>query len=101
MPSYTIRVDLPCEGDEAFAALDRAMKRNGFVDWIRSSDKCQLPRGEYNLHHSDLDLAGVLEQAVTASKAVRTATAPLILVTEAAGRLWSGLGPWCDTLDRT
>ncbi len=96
MANYSVRIELPGASDADYGSLDAAMREEGFVRWIvgASGKREQLPTGEYNLIDSDLHQAMVLGRAEEAARAVQSEPAPLIIVTESAGRIWSGLPRW-------
>jgi hypothetical protein len=98
MTNFTVRVELHDADDDDYSRLHEAMEEGGFVRWIsdRNESKDQLPTAEYNLANSALDRSAVLERARTAADSVKRKPTPWILVTESAGRTWSGLKPWKD-----
>jgi len=100
MTNYTVRVELHDADDEDYANLHVAMEKQGFVRWIKDSDgsKYRLPTAEYNMTNTALDRSRVLERAKTAANSVKSKPTPWILVTESAGRSWSGLKPWTVSL---
>jgi hypothetical protein len=91
MTSFTVRVELHKADEDDYANLHTEMEDRGFVRWIegRNGSKDRLPTAEYNLVGSSLTRA-------KAANAVKPNPAPWILVTEAAGRTWSGLKTWRD-----
>ena len=96
LANYSIRVELHQGTDEEYASLDAAMIEEGFVRWIvgGGGKKERLPTGEYNLIDSDLHQAMILGRVEEAAYAVKPTPKPSIVVTESAGRTWSGLNPW-------
>jgi hypothetical protein len=98
MPSFTVRVELHKADEDDYANLHTEMEDRGFVRWIEGRDgsKDRLPTAEYNLVGSSLTRAEVRKQAEAAANAVKPNPTPWILVTEAAGRTWSGLKTWRD-----
>jgi hypothetical protein len=56
----------------------------------------RLPTAEYNMADTSSTRAEVLARARAAANAVRPRPEPWILVTQSAGRQWSGLPPWDD-----
>jgi hypothetical protein len=96
LASHTVRIELH-EADEAdYASLDEAMTEEGFVRWVVGAGgvKHRLPPGEYNLIDSDLYQSTILAQAQETAGAVKPEPTPSIVVTESAGRIWSGLKRW-------
>jgi hypothetical protein len=96
MTNYTTRVELHGADEDKYEALHDAMKAEGFVRWIENSsgEKLRLPTAEYNLPGSTLDRKQVAKRAERAAESVKPNPTPWILVTESAGRTWSGLKPW-------
>jgi hypothetical protein len=95
MANYSVRVELQEGTDEDYASLDAAMIEDGFVRWIIGGGKKErLPSGEYHLMDSDLHQAMILGRVEEAAYAVKPTPRPSIVVTESAGRIWSGLSPW-------
>ncbi len=96
MTSYTVRVELHDADDDDYASLHEAMGDQGFVRWIKGSNgsKDQLPTAEYNMPNTNHNRSEVLDRAKTAANSVKPKPAPWIVVTESAGRTWSGLKPW-------
>jgi hypothetical protein len=96
MTSYTARVELHGADEGEYEALHDAMEAEGFVRWIenQSGVKLRLPTAEYNLPGSTLDRKQVVRRAERAAESVKPNPTPWILVTESAGRTWSGLKPW-------
>jgi hypothetical protein len=96
MTSYTVRVELHGADEDDYANLHAAMKDQGFVRWIVGSDdvKKQLPTAEYNMANTSLERSQVLERAKSAANSAKSSPTPWILVTESAGRSWSGLKAW-------
>lgn len=91
--SYTVRVELHEADDDDYESLHAAMEKEGFVRWVKSSDgpKRRLPTAEYNMQSSELDREAVLARAQSAANSVKPTPTPWVLVTESAGRSWSGL----------
>jgi hypothetical protein len=98
MANYSVRIELREAEVEDYASLDAAMIEEGFVRWIVAGGGIRqtLPTGEYNLIDSDLHQSVVLGRAEEAAYAVKPTPAPSIMVTESAGRIWSGLSEWQD-----
>jgi len=96
MTNYTVRVELHDADDGDYDDLHDAMAKKGFVRWVKSSDgeKSQLPTAEYNLPDSNLDRDEVLKMARATADSVKSKPKPWILVTQSAGRTWSGLRAW-------
>lgn len=96
MTNYTVRVELHGADDDDYGNLHAAMEDEGFVRWIKGSDgdKERLPTAEYNMPNTDIDRSEVLRRAKTAANSVKASPTPWILVTESAGRTWSGLKSW-------
>jgi hypothetical protein len=96
MTNYTTRVELHGADEDEYEALHDAMEAEGFVRWIENSsgEKLRLPTAEYNLSDSTLDRKQVVKRAERAAESVKPNPTPWILVTESAGRTWSGLKPW-------
>ncbi len=96
MTNFTTRIELHGADDDAYEALHDAMTEVGFVRWIQDQDgnKLRLPTAEYNLSGATLTRQQVLQRAKRAADSVKPDPAPWILVTESAGRTWSGLKPW-------
>lgn len=96
MASFTVRVELHNANDGDYISLHKAMKNRGFVRWVRSKDgdKNRLPTAEYNMQDTALSRSEVLDRAKDAANSVKPKPKPWILVTESAGRAWSGLEPW-------
>ena len=96
MTSYTIRVELHGADEEDYSNLHSAMEDEGFVRWIVGSDdaKSRLPTAEYNMADTDIDRSEVLRRARAAANSVKPSPTPWIIVTQSAGRSWSGLKPW-------
>jgi hypothetical protein len=93
MTNYTVRVELHNANDEDYSNLHAAMEDEGFVRYITNSEgsKDRLPTAEYNLANTELARSNVLKRAKTAANSVKSEPTPWILVTESAGRAWSGL----------
>ena len=83
-------------GHSDYTSLHKAMKNRGFVRWVRGKDgdKNCLPTAEYNMQDTALSRSEVLDRAKDAANSVKPKPKPWILVTESAGRAWSGLKPW-------
>jgi hypothetical protein len=98
MTSYTVRVELHEADEDDYANLHGEMEERGFVRWIVGGDgsKDRLPTAEYNLADTDIRRDEVLKRAKAAANAVKPNPTPWIVVTESAGRRWSGLKPWRD-----
>jgi hypothetical protein len=96
MTNYTTRVELHGADEDEYEALHDAMEAVGFVRWMEnpSGEKVRLPTAEYNLPGSALDRKEVVKRAQRAAESVKPKPTPWILVTESAGRTWSGLKPW-------
>jgi hypothetical protein len=58
--------------------------------------KNRLPTAEYNLPDTDIGRSEVLKRAKAAAESVKPSPTPWIVVTESAGRSWSGLKSWRD-----
>jgi hypothetical protein len=98
MTSYAVRVELHDTDEDEYTSLHQAMEDEGFVRWITGSDgvKDRLPTAEYNMPDTDIDRSEVLRRARSAANSVKYIPKPWIVVTESAGRSWSGLKPWRD-----
>jgi hypothetical protein len=96
MTSYTVRVELHDADEDDYSNLHAAMEDEGFVRYITGSDgsKDRLPTAEYNLPSTDLTRADILKRAKEAANTAKPNPTPWIIVTESAGRSWSGLKPW-------
>jgi len=89
MSSFTVRVELDSNIYSDFEILHRAMELNGFKKTISGTDgEYHLPRAEYSISTS-VSRAAVLKLAEDA--VAKTHKKGEILVTESAGRTWSGL----------
>ena len=91
MATYTVRVELHSDQyNPDFENLHIYMQKEGFSKLITSDGgkTYHLPRGEYNILTSK-DRSQVLDAAKKAVDA--TGESAEILVTESAGRTWSGL----------
>lgn len=91
MSTYTVRVELHSDQyNPDFETLHRAMQSEGFSKLITSDDgkTYHLPRGEYNIS-TNKDRSQVLDATKRAVAVTRQSGE--ILVTESAGRTWSGL----------
>ena len=96
MTNDTTRVELHGADEDEYEALHDAMEAEGFVRSIENSsgEKLRLPTAEYNLPDSTLDRKQVVKRAERAAESVKPNPTLWILVTESAGRTWSGLKPW-------
>ena len=96
MTNYTTRVEIHDADEDEYEALHDAMEAEGFVRWIENSsgEKLRLPTAEYNLRDSALDRKQVLKRAERAAESAKPNPTSWILVTESAGRTWSGLKTW-------
>jgi len=96
MTSYTVRVELHEADEDDYASLHATMEDEGFVRYISSTDgsKNRLPTAEYNFPNTDLTRADILKRAKEAANAAKPNPTLWIIVTESAGRSWSGLKPW-------
>jgi len=92
MSSFTVRIELHSEVYSDFELLHSAMQKEGFSRLITSDDGItyHLPRAEYDIYTSKN--RSVVLEAVKRAVAITRKTAE-ILVTESAGRTWSGLTP--------
>ncbi|WP_271618643.1 hypothetical protein [Bradyrhizobium sp. CCBAU 51745] len=90
MASFTTRVELHDADWSDYDLLHKKMAVQGFSRVITSDDgkRYQLPPAEYNFDGS-ASRADVLAKAKTAAAQVKTSYA--VIVTESAGRTWSGL----------
>src|SRR5438128_1328616 len=90
MPTFTVRVELHDAADDDYETLHSAMERSGFSRQITGSDGdvYHLPTAEYERKGS-LTRQEVLDSANGAAST--TGKKHGILVTESAGRKWSGL----------
>ncbi|MGY3495931.1 hypothetical protein [Bradyrhizobium sp. USDA 4502] len=98
MTNYSVRVELHRADEDDYTRLHSLMESEGFVRWIetKAGSLKRLPTAEYNMADTTLARAAVLARAKTAANAVKPRPEPWILVTESAGRSWSGLPPWDD-----
>jgi hypothetical protein len=98
MTNYTVRIELHDADDEDYTDLHTAMEKKGFIRWIKDSggSKSRLPTAEYNMADSALDRSEILNRAKAVADSVKPNPAPWILVTQSAGRSWSGLKAWKD-----
>jgi hypothetical protein len=102
MPHYTVRVEL--HGVDDYSTLHKEMKERRFYQLIQDENTKQyfeLPTAEYN--NLGVNVANIDEALNLAIEAVNSAlagqptfirarnTPPTILVTQTAGRRWSGL----------
>jgi hypothetical protein len=96
MTNYTVRIELHGADEDDYTNLHAEMESRGFVRWIIGSDgtKDRLPTAEYNLADTDVQRGEVLKLAKAAANSVKPSPTPWILVTQSAGRSWSGLKPW-------
>lgn len=90
MPSYTTRVELHKATSEDYTNLHAAMEERGFARTITSDQGVtyHLPWGEYNFSGA-ATRAEVMRAAKEA--AGTTGRECEVLVTQSAGRSWSGL----------
>lgn len=91
MSSYTVRIELhSSQYNPDFENLHQAMAQKGFSKLITSDNGVtyHLPRGEYDINTTN-DRSQVLNAAKQAVQT--TGQSAEILVTESAGRTWSGL----------
>lgn len=97
MTNFMVRIELHDADDDDYAALHTAMERQGFVRWVQGKvSRDRLPTAEYNMADTALERAEVLVRAKKAAKSTKPRPTPWIIVTELAGRTWSGLEPWKD-----
>ena len=98
MTNYTVRVELHRADEGDYASLHALMEAEGFVRWVAASDGTRkgLPTAEYNMADTTLTRAEVFDRARAAANNVKPKPKPWVLVTESAGRQWSGLPPWTD-----
>ena len=96
MTNFITRVELHGADEDDYEALHEEMRAEGFVRWIQDQDgnKLRLPTAEYNLPGATFTRKQVLQRAQRAANSVKPNPAPWVLVTESAGRTWSGLKPW-------
>lgn len=92
MAEFTIRVELHGAEWEDYDALRVEMEAEGFSATVSGSGGMayELPAGEYACS-GGLTRQQVLARARRAAE--RTSFSYAVLVTESAGRLWSGLDP--------
>lgn len=90
MAQFTTRVELHNATYNDYETLHREMDRRGFARTIRADngEVYQLPTAEYDCSATN-GRATVLAAAQAA--AAQTGKSASILVTESAGRTWSGL----------
>lgn len=91
MITYTVRVELHSDQySPDFETLHNAMQNEGFSKLITSDSgkTYYLPRGEYNIS-TNKDRSQILD--ATKRAVDTTGKSAEILVTESAGRIWSGL----------
>ena len=91
MTNYTVRIELHSSlYAPDFETLHREMRNEGFGRTITSGSGIiyHLPRGEYNRSTTEgrSEVLSAAERAVAA-----TGKTAEVLVTESAGRVWSGL----------
>jgi hypothetical protein len=98
MTNYTVRVELHNADEDDYATLHAEMEDRGFVRWVASSDgeKSRLPTAEYNLAGTNIERDEVLRRAKAAANVAKPNPTPWVIVTQSAGRTWSGLKPWRD-----
>src|SRR5579872_1592257 len=98
MTNYTVRVELHNADEDDYATLHAEMEDRGFVRWSAGKDgsKDRLPTAEYNLAGTNIQRDEALKRAKAAAYAAKSNPTPWIVVTESAGRSWSGLKPWRD-----
>jgi hypothetical protein len=96
MTSFTVRVELHDAKEKDYTNLHTAMEDEGFVRWVVASDnsKKRLPTAEYNMADVSMTRSEVLKRAESAANSVKSSPTPWIIVTESAGRRWSGLKSW-------
>jgi hypothetical protein len=92
MPDFTVRVEVQGAEWEDYDALRGEMETAGFAATVRGSGGAsyELPAGEY-VCSGEMTRQQVLARARQA--AARGGFGGAILVTESAGRTWSGLDP--------
>jgi hypothetical protein len=92
MADFTVRVELHGAEWEDYDALRVEMEAEGFAAALRGNGGTvyELPAGEYAFS-ADLTRQQALQRARLAAE--RSGYACAILVTESAGRAWSGLDP--------
>jgi hypothetical protein len=90
MAQFTTRVELHFASEAHYEVLHREMARRGFSRTIRADtgETYHLPTAEYDCT-ADEPRPAVLAAAQAA--AVQTGKSASILVTQSAGRTWSGL----------
>ena len=90
MAQFTTRVELHSAGEFHYQVLHREMAARGFSRTVRadSGDTYHLPTAEYDCTTNE-PRSAVLAAAQAA--AVQTGKGASILVTQSAGRTWSGL----------
>ena len=90
MPRFTVRVEL--HGADTWAHYEKlyeSMAHQGFTDTlVTEQGRVKMPPAEYN-YEGTATRAEVLAKAQVA--AGRVVTSYAVLVTESAGRTWSGL----------
>jgi hypothetical protein len=98
MTNYTVRVELHNADEDDYENLHAEMEGRGFVRWIagKGGSKSRLPTAEYNLAGTSIQRDDVLRLAGEAANSVKPNPTPWIVVTESAGRTWSGLKSWRD-----
>lgn len=92
MSRYTTRVELHAGTAEDYETLHTSMEGEGFSRTITSDDNVRyhLPTAEYN-YDGPATRDAVFEAAKRAAN--QTGNSYAVLVTESAGRSWSGLDP--------
>lgn len=90
MATFTVRVELHDADDSDYDTLWTEMKARGFKRRVTSDDGItyKLPPAEYS-YDGDITRSDVLKKAKEAAAA--TGRDYAVLVTESAGRTWSGL----------
>jgi len=90
MSDFTTRVELHDAVWSDYVELHKAMAKQGFSQIITSDDgqTYELPPAEYN-YSGNATRSQVLEKAKSAAATVKNSFG--VLVTESAGRTWTGL----------
>lgn len=97
MATFTIRIELHGADEDDYVSLHEAMEERGFFRWIEvKGSKLRLPTAEYNIGSNEMGVAEIRDLAKSVAMLVKQSPAPWILVTESAGRAWSGLKQWED-----
>ncbi len=98
MTNYIARVELHRATEEDYERLHDAMERLGFVRWIIGDDGVayRLPTAQYHMANTSLGTRDAWERANIAANSVKPRPTPWVIVTQAAGTLWSGLEAWLD-----